>query len=87
MHLLIIELLRLIIKPHSINMTLIELKCVICDGIKAFCTTSAGSVTPKGPCAAGWLNSMSLQLALHSSLLSSVDILEEFQYLDFQQLP
>lgn len=46
MHLLIMEIIRLIIKPYSINMTLIELKCVKCGRIKAFCTTSS-FVTPK----------------------------------------
>lgn len=86
MHLLIIEIIRLIIKLHSMNMTLTELECVLSGGIKAFCITSA-SLQPLGSCALRWLNSISFQLALHSNLLSSVDILEEFQYLDFQQLP
>lgn len=86
MHPLTTEIIRLIIKLHSMNTTLTELECVLSSGIKAFCTTSA-SLQPHGSCALRWLNSISFQLALHSNLLSSADTLEDFQYLDFQQLP
>lgn len=68
-------------------MILLKPEYVICVRIKAFCSSTAGFLIPKGSCVLLWLTSMSLQLALHTNLLSRVDMLEEFQYLDFQQLP
>lgn len=66
---------------------LLKLEYVIFVRIKGFCSSIASFLIPQSFCVLLWLKSMSVQLALHTNLLSRVDMLEEFQYLDFQQLP